>query len=246
MQFIDSISSVCPCKANPPPAGQGLTRQTTIMSTPARPSPYSRSASVTPTRVPHANRSIHTLDKSTLQSAPSFAIETQSTTPPSFVVPTPPSGLKSLPEVGSPLGAPPSSLPPSSPYGNAYFSNLSSRATSQPPGAQDDTLPPHSGYTPRTLPPSQSSAPSSTPVSTSDCEMMPPPPPLAATPPSDSASLNLDRRDQREPLLAAVREVSGLYDIPKEELENLLANIIREEQFLSLVRCPVIARGDDI
>lgn len=76
--------------------------------------------------------------------------------------------------------------------------------------------------------------------------MMPPPPPLAATPPSDSASLNLDRRDQREPLLAAVREASGLYDIPKEELENLLANIIREEQFLSLVRCPVIARGDDI
>ncbi|KAL1755125.1 hypothetical protein FB107DRAFT_214227 [Schizophyllum commune] len=246
MQFIDSISSVCPCKANPPPVGQGLTRQTTIMSTPARPGPYSRSASVTPTRVPHANRSIHTHDKSTLQSAPSFAIETQSTTPPSFVVPTPPSGLKSLPEVGSPLGAPPSSLPPSSPYGNAYFSNLSSRATSQPPGAQDDTLPPHSGYTPRTLPPSQSSAPSSTPVSTSDCEMMPPPPPLAATPPSDSASLNLDRRDQREPLLAAVREASGLYDIPKEELENMLANIIREEQFLSLVRCPVIARGDDI
>ncbi|KAI5890561.1 uncharacterized protein SCHCODRAFT_02690501 [Schizophyllum commune H4-8] len=247
MQFIDSISSVCPCKANPPPVGQSLTRQATIMSTPARPSPYSRSASVTPTRVPHGNRSIHSVDKSTLQTAPSFAIETESYTSPSFVVPTPPSGLKTLPETGSALGPPPSSLPPSSPYGNAaYLSNLSSRATSQPPSAQDDTLPSHSGYGSRTLPtPSQSSAPSSTPVSTSDCEMMPPPPPLAA-PSSDSASQNQDRRDQPAPLLAAVREASGLYDMPKEELENMLANIIREEQFLSLVRCLVMAGGDDI
>ncbi|TRM69492.1 hypothetical protein BD626DRAFT_624845 [Schizophyllum amplum] len=233
-QFIDSISSVCPCKANPPPANQSLTRQATLMGTPARPSPYSR-PSVTPTRLPYAaDKSIRAVDNTMLlHSAPSFALETQSSPQSHFVAPTPPSGLRKLPEALSPLVSSPSSLTPPSSYGNAYHNQQTSGASSQTPTAQADAPPPQSVLASRSMAPSQSPTVGLASVSASDSEMMPPPSLAASL--SGSASQIQETDDRRDPLLAVIRQTSGLYDMPSDQLERVVGEIIREENFISLV-----------
>ncbi|KAJ7940214.1 hypothetical protein B0H13DRAFT_2395509 [Mycena leptocephala] len=73
---------------------------------------------------------------------------------------------------------------------------------------------------------------SSPPSSSADSVMMPPPPPPAQvtnTPASASASLSA------ETLSAALREATGLYDLPHAALERLVGDVVREDGFVRLL-----------
>jgi hypothetical protein len=59
--------------------------------------------------------------------------------------------------------------------------------------------------------------------------MPPPPPPAQVTDTTASASLSA------ETLSAALREATGLYDLPHAALERLVGDVVREDGFVRLV-----------
>lgn len=66
--------------------------------------------------------------------------------------------------------------------------------------------------------------------------MPPPPPPAQVTDTTASASLSA------ETLSAALREATGLYDLPHAALERLVGDVVREDGFVRLVSLFILPR----
>lgn len=69
--------------------------------------------------------------------------------------------------------------------------------------------------------------------------MPPPPPPAQVTDTTASASASLSA----ETLSAALREATGLYDLPHAALERLVGDIVREDGFVRLVSLFILPRS---
>jgi hypothetical protein len=232
-QFIDSICSVCPCKANPPPP-------------PSR--NIAPSLALAQSFVPDGR----TMQNIAVQNRDSSA--TYAAAPRTLVIPptsrNPPPSAPDYTLSSSPMHPPiishsalnidSSSRPPSSPV------VILPSNSAVPQSFQLNT---NSAPAPPTLPPSvagkpthaihssssnNSSLPESSPPTSSlnsisnNANLMPPP-----RLPSAALSASVHPTDL---FMASLREIPILYDLPRRELENLVAEVVREEGFPKLVR----------
>lgn len=209
---------MCPCKANPT---TGPARSATIKP-PAKP--------------PAAPRT-----KSTMKPpAPRPAAIAQ-----------PPAERQHTPKFGQHI------FNPSEPSLSGHLVSSQQHPPSSPanPGTLDSVVHPTSFAPPLSMPPTASASRSAYPsdIPSSDLATLPSsdPPAELSTPPSSEAPTA--RPVQREAaiaptsdtpasLLSTLREVPALYNLPRAELEDLVAHVLREDGFVKLV-CPLRPPG---
>ncbi|KAJ7172061.1 hypothetical protein C8R46DRAFT_1084702 [Mycena filopes] len=228
LQLVEAIRDVCPCKTTEPSAvaAKGTaphrTKTLAVVPPPAQVAPETLTpASVTP------KQQIQRMPTMILDSAPSAGF------PSSSPLPLP---VSSQPQ---PQLQPQRSLeaPPASPRGptpSPYTQPSSSQAGKPPSASLPDSSPPSS---------------------TADSVMMPPPPLPMRTPtptptltPSAadaaaSTAMNVDsdtdadmvQGSAGEVMAAALREATGLYDLPRAALERLVGDVVREDGFVGLL-----------
>ncbi|KAJ8090357.1 hypothetical protein PM082_018953 [Marasmius tenuissimus] len=249
-QFIQSIETICPCKANnnnpvpaapaPPPSGQVQTQTHGSFATPSPMKPPPIHPEMPPPNIPAMNRHL-SRTQTMLSSNPSFfvAANTQPTG----------SGLPgySLPATHSFMGQNPSFQHPYQPALQTIESRIAPSSHALPEQA---TLPVHtsvSSQMPSSTPQSQpepmlapqwsslppSSNPSSAPLPDADHPVSSQTiaPSTHSRDPSASASVSAPT----DPLLASLREGTRLYELPSARLESLVAEVVREEGFVNLM-----------
>ncbi|KAF8836223.1 hypothetical protein BDN67DRAFT_937063 [Paxillus ammoniavirescens] len=226
-QFIDAVSPVCPCKANPLP--NQINRHPTMLS-----GALMRAATTVPGPLPHV--------ASQPTNAPSFTpalLQRQSTT----VVP--PRNPTFTPSVSS-EHAVGSSPFPSIAASSVVEANLSSddvafvtcsetsHTTDAPVGSRNTVRPSN------LIHPAPSSLPdSSQPSSSNHSSAMPPPAPRSAARSTDgqtqTPSRRIDTGVEGSRLLASLSELPSPYDLSRTDLESLVSRVVREDGFAILL-----------
>ncbi|KAJ7085690.1 hypothetical protein B0H15DRAFT_1023295 [Mycena belliarum] len=215
LQFVEAIRDVCPCKSTEPNAQPR--KNTAAIPTASR-------------RLPQA--SLPPWQKSTSHLSSSVApAPSQTQRPPTMITPDVPVMLSSSPPLALSSQPDPNLLTPfsSSPYGAdgaappqyrpwCIPSMSPAQALASAPASQPTA--PTIMTANKPLPKPASFPESSPPSSSADSVMMPPPPP----PPASA-----------DALLTALRDATGLYDLPHSALERLVGDVVREDKFVQLL-----------
>ncbi|KAJ7149339.1 hypothetical protein C8R46DRAFT_1125998 [Mycena filopes] len=227
LQLVEAIRDVCPCKTTEPSAvaAKGAaphrTKTLAVVPPPVQGAPETLTpASVIP------KQQIQRMPTMIMDSAPAAVF------PSSSPLPLPVSSQPQLQPQRS-LEAPPAS--PGGPTPSPYTQSSSSQAAKPPSASLPDSSPP---------------------PSTADSVMMPPPPlpirtptptptltPSAAADAAANTAMNVDsdtdadmvQGSAGDALAAALREATGLYDLPRAALERLVGDVVREDGFVGLL-----------
>ncbi|KIJ15017.1 hypothetical protein PAXINDRAFT_99798 [Paxillus involutus ATCC 200175] len=230
-QFIDAVSPVCPCKANPLP--NQINRHPMMLS-----GALTRAATTVPGPLLQ-----YTAPQST--NAPSFTpalLQRQSTT---VIPPRNPTFTPSVPSEHV-VGSSPFPSIPGIAASSALEASLSSddiayvtcsetsHATDAPVGSRNDVRPSN------LIHPAPSSLPdSSQPSSSNHSSAMPPPAPRSVARSIDgqtqTPSRRMDTGAEGSYLLASLSELPSLYNLSRTDLESLVSQVVREDGFANLL-----------
>lgn len=251
ISFVDAIRPVCPCKANPTAAPAGLPARAMTMAPPrtsgsssgasgsmqppAQPGPkpalrpaMSMQLSRPPTfpgRRQIVSEDIGTLTRADAQPAPidSCAMVVDSVVlQPTDDLARPTAAYDSVTRVSELSG--PAQLP--SPESSPPSVSVERVMQAQPPPLVASASATHDHVAPT-------------------CSANPPP--LRAQPslpPCTNIAQPTQIKDSREALLTSLREAPPLYELSRVELESLVAEVVREDGFLTLVSLTAIGAGD--
>ncbi|KAJ6531243.1 hypothetical protein B0H19DRAFT_1082183 [Mycena capillaripes] len=230
LQLVNAIRDVCPCKVTEPPNANALERKKTIavstaIAAPARVPPAQIQDAVLPRPHPHFGSSL----------APAFTQQPQRMPPVVTVTMTDALMPMSSPALLSLLSSQPQPDPlgfSSSPAG-APAPGPSPSYDPPPFAASASTFQNQNHLTKPALRPSSFPDSSPPPPSSADSVMMPPP----SHPPRLGANVNINANnvEMGAEMAAALREATGLYDLPRAALERLVGDVVREDGFVGLL-----------
>ncbi|KAH8107798.1 hypothetical protein BXZ70DRAFT_912663 [Cristinia sonorae] len=249
--FIDAIQQVCPCKANPNPNAPAKSSTVRPLAQ-SRPSIINAGASTQLSVAPHSTEDIQTLRRATTllhyqPHTPKFGQHIFNPTPPAPSVPPVLSRQTSTflsPSDPAANSAAATSNPVSDCHASfvvpeTYRISTHSRTTAPSSDPSSDSTLVAASAPPSSAPPrpvvyptatlSKEASTSQAPTSTSNSL------PIPTEPAASAPVLTSNSANGPNALLAALRETPALYDLPRDELEYLVAQVIREDGFVKLL-----------